>query len=129
MSFPDDERAALIEKFRQEVELEHQKRNEAVKTPKGKTSSRIEEFQREAKIASLRQQVRTQFYLDNGYVPYTDSRGITHLISPEEATRRQSRRRKTRRQPRYLAKFKNYQYISYIFVLLFGVAVAYKIVN
>jgi hypothetical protein len=128
MSFLDEERKALIEQFQEEVALEHKTRTEALNAPKEKPKSRIDEFQREAEIASLRQQVRTQFYLDNGYVPYTDSRGITHLIPPEEAARRQSRRRRTQRKPRYLAKFKTYQYFSYIFIVLFGVAIAYKIV-
>jgi hypothetical protein len=128
MSITDEEHEEFAEQFRQEVKTEHERRLAALDEPKKKRSSAENELQREAALAALRQEVRTAFYLEKGYVPYTDSRGLTNLVPPEELERRQSRQRRSKRRPKYLAKVQNYPYFGYVIVLLLGMALGYKIV-
>jgi len=127
MSIPEEERNKLADQFKKEIQQEHDLRMNSLSEPR-ETPEFTSTLEQEAAIAALRQEVRTQFQLDNGYVPYTDSRGLTHLILPEEFARRNSRRRRSKRKPKYLAKVSSHQYIGYLVVLLLGMALGYKIV-
>ena len=125
----DEEREQLRIQLRAEVEAEHQRelelarlRNEA----KGKSSTDLE---REAELASLRQEVRAEYLLSIGYQYYTDSRGLSQLLSPEDLERRQRRRRKKRKRNTYLEKIQTTSYLSVVVVIFLSIALAWKIVN
>ena len=131
MSLTDEERLELKDKFLEDIKEQHSQQLEMQKefASRQQAKNRQNPFEREAEIAALRIQVRNEYYRSIGYVEYTDSRGLTQLISPEEAERRSRRRRKKRKKPKYIEKLVRYNTLSLIFVILLGLVLAYKIVN
>ena len=125
----DSERQQLRAQLRHEVQAEHERELELARQRKevGQVSST--DLEREAELASLRQEVRAEYLLSIGYQYYTDSRGLSQLVSPEEFDRRQRRRRKKRKRNKYLEKIQTTSYLSVVVIILLSVALAWKIVN
>lgn len=103
MPLTDDERSEWEARFRTELEEEHAKRVEAQSEADRRRLSRkrTEEEEREAEVAKLRLQTREQFWKDNGYVKYIDSRGAELWLLPDEYERRMKARKRQKRNPVY----------------------------
>lgn len=102
-AFEDEEAREWRAKFREELEEEDRKRAQAVamrrRAAEAKGSGRNER-ERESELATMRDEVRAEFYLERGYQLYTDSTGRELWLSPEEYEYRTTRRRKRKKKRR-----------------------------
>lgn len=89
MALSDDEKKRWEEQFRKEVLEEHHRRSELMRAREDEDV----ELAKQAELLHMRMQVREQFWKDQGYVRYTDSRGQESWVTPEEYELRMERRR------------------------------------
>ncbi len=103
MAITEDEREAYARQFREELELEHQRRIEKLQREKERRRMRLDERSRrelEAEKADIRDAMRKAFYEEKGYKLYTDSSGRDIWLTAEEYKYRTSRRRRrVKRKP------------------------------
>ena len=92
----DDERTAAADRFRSELEAEHQRRHEKIQNRREKARAkryRKKSENRQVELYEIQEKVREQFYKDNDYKLYTDSTGRQSWLSPEEYEWRMARRK------------------------------------
>ena len=93
----DEERAAAEAQILSELQDAHDQRGKARKA--AHVISEVEEaILKDAEYAQLRLQVQRQFFIDNGYEQYTDSRGVIRYVPPGEAEKKKQRRKKRARK-------------------------------
>ena len=83
----DDEAAKVEADFRNELEAEHESRQQAQSMRETRARERRARTKQEAQILAeeqLKQQVREEFYRENDYKLYTDSAGREHWLTTEE---------------------------------------------
>jgi len=99
-----DEREAIAEQFREELEAEHVERQAVQAERETRATARRDARQTRADAmaeAEIKEKIRAEFYKDKGYKLYTDSAGREHWLTPEEyewrmaARARRDSRRKT----------------------------------
>lgn len=96
MPLSDEERDSWVRQFRAEIEREDERRRaqSAEKAERKQHHVHEAEMRREAELAQLRLEVREQFWREQAYVPYTDSRGVEIWLTPEEHDKRKRARRR-----------------------------------
>ncbi len=98
-----DEREAIADRFRAELEEEHTARQLALERKREKSRAKASETEqrRQALLeADIQEKVRADFYKEKGYKLYTDSEGRQHWLTPEEfdwRTRARAQRDQRRR--------------------------------
>ena len=83
----DDEAAKVEADFRDQLQAEHESRQEAQSMREKRARERRSRTKQEAQILAeekLKQQVREEFYRENDYKLYTDSAGREHWLTTEE---------------------------------------------
>ncbi len=107
MPLTEDERREWERRFRDEAEQEDARRRAAASEAESQRLRSLHraEQQREAELAQLKLEVRESVWKEKGYVRHTDSRGVQIWISPEEHNKRNARRRKRRKSPRFIEKW------------------------
>lgn len=96
MPLSEDERRAMEEQYRREVREEHERRSALINHERPLSSD--EELARQVELARVRHQVREDFWKEQGYVKYLDSRGAESWVTPQEFAERWERR-KARQRP------------------------------
>ncbi|MCB9730976.1 MAG: hypothetical protein H6746_21065 [Deltaproteobacteria bacterium] len=87
------ERQSLEAELQEQLQQEHQERLAKTGTRARRGVNRSEEYERMVVAKELRE----RFYEEHGYVRYTNSRGETEWLLPDEAERRQKSRRRRRK--------------------------------
>ena len=96
MALSEDERIAAGDRFRAELEAEHQRRHEKIRRRQEKARSkhyRKASEKRQVELYELQEDIRKKFYKENNYQLYTDSTGRQSWLSPEEFEWRTARRK------------------------------------
>jgi hypothetical protein len=96
LALSEEERDAAGERFRVELEAEHQRRHEKIQRRQEKARAkryRKKSENRQVELYEIQEQIRQQFYKDNNYQLYTDSTGRQSWLSPEEYEWRMARRK------------------------------------
>ena len=96
LALSDDERTSAADRFRSELEAEHQRRHEKIQSRREKARAkryRKKSENRQVELYEIQEVVREQFYKDNDYKLYTDSTGRQSWLSPEEYEWRMARRK------------------------------------
>ncbi len=117
----NEEEAAKVEAdFRDELMAEHESRQEAQALREERSRAKRARTKHEAQILAeqkLKQQVREEFYKENGYKLYTDSAGREHWLTPEEyewRMRARARHDRNRRRFASASTGKRRQILMYI---------------
>jgi hypothetical protein len=127
MSVSESEQEELRAKFRLEVEAEHLTNLKLLEKRSHSKDSIAEKHAREAELAAIKQEVRNDYFISLGYQPYTDSRGHTQLIPPEDFERKQRRRRTRKKRAKYLENIQKNNFFTFAVVIVLAFAVAFKI--
>ena len=94
----EDERRAIEEKVRADLELEHQRRLSRQNEPSPQSElARVESERRERE--RLEAKAREAFFLEKGYQRYENSRGQVEWLLPDVYEKRVRRRRKGQTKP------------------------------
>jgi hypothetical protein len=97
MSLSPEEREEWTRRFREEAKNEHERRMQKAPHPSALQDEAWEEARKEAEIARIRSETRKEFWQDNGYIRYVDSRGAELWLTESEYKRRTTRRKKRQR--------------------------------
>jgi len=101
----DGDRAELEAQVRAELEEEHTRRLQEFERRRKNARERGAEHReraREEELASLKAEFRQKFYIEKGYLRYTDSRGQETWLPPEEyAWRMRVRRSRSKHHREY----------------------------
>ena len=90
-----DERQAIADEFRNELEMEHVERQDAQAERTARSEARRDARNSRSSVlaeAEIKAKVRSDFYRDNGYKLYTDSAGRQHWLTQEEFDSRSAAR-------------------------------------
>ena len=99
MGLSEQERRDLIEGYLSELEAEHARREQSVRVRRrSKRSKEMEEQLRLEEMERIRNELRLQFYEENGYQQSVDRTGRTVWLSPAEFNARTRKRRKKSRR-------------------------------
>jgi hypothetical protein len=97
----DPQHSAAEERIRAELQVEHDERKRRLADKKSrsrvKSDRRRAQEEQEAEL-QLRRRVEEQFYADNGYKRYIDSRGKARWLLPEEYDWRMKARKERERR-------------------------------
>ncbi len=108
VALTDTEQREIAEQFREELQETHDQRIERVnrqKTRSKKSTSTRNVRAREAEMARIQEEVRTNFYKEKGYLQYTDSTGRKSWLPPEEHAWRMKRRGNRKRRRKNVIEF------------------------
>ena len=98
----EDERQQFVSKFLAQLEEEHERRESSAQVRrKGKGSKRTDAFKRQEEEASIRNNLRRQFYEEHGYKQTVDRTGRQVWLSPAEYEARHRVRKKRRKSARF----------------------------
>jgi hypothetical protein len=96
----DEERQRAEASILEELDREHARRQVGVERKRERLRGkrdREQQRQQELDNAALREQLRARYYTERGYMQYTDSRGRSMWLSPEEYEWRTKYRRRRKR--------------------------------
>ena len=128
MALSEDERDAATERFKAELEAEHQQRHEKVHRRQEKARAkryRKKSENRQVELYEIQEQVKEQFYKENNYKLYTDSTGRESWLSPEEFEWRTARRKnRSHRRKIYEADFGNRRPMWVFYLAMIAIAIA-----
>ncbi len=125
MPLTPDEEKKLREEIRKKLEGREQKEREHKQRAESEKSRLLEERMR----AKIKEEETEKYYSEKGYVKYKNRHGETEWLLPEEAEKRQSRRRSTGRSKQSRkAKARRNLYINLAIVIVVTAvfAVVYK---
>lgn len=122
----DEERRAVEDRLRAELEADHRRRVEQATAPSPLEQAAREEAARRER-ERLEAEVREAFYLEKGYKRYENSRGQIEWLLPDEYERRMRRRKRTR-SPRGGEERASPQQLGFAFLLSLALGVLIALV-
>ena len=124
MVLTEDEHQLFVADFLTELQEEHERRESNAEGRRRKRRTRrTKAFKRKQEEADLRNDLRRQFYEENGYKQSTDRTGRRIWLSPSEITTHHRVRRKKRKKERFKPKVPARIRDIILFVLMCAAAV------
>jgi hypothetical protein len=130
-----DERQAIADEFRKELEVEHVDRQDAQAERESRSDARRDARNSRSSVlaeAEIKAKVRADFYKENGYKLYTDSAGRQHWLTPGEFEwRTAARARRDGRRKNYVPSIwiRQKQMMMYGSAVLLAVALGLYLVT
>ncbi|MEC7985264.1 MAG: hypothetical protein VX278_08865 [Myxococcota bacterium] len=126
MGLSDEEKNEIRSQFLEELEKEHQKREERAirKRETQNNNQSIQSGKRNSELTQLRSEIRRQFYEERGYRLEKDQTGRDMWLSPSEQENKQkkrARRRSSRKSQKKLLSLNQKSIVLYLFIMMAAV--------